>query len=567
MAESTPSPQKRGEVDTSKPYTDVKEAIHRFDHLPGVKNSAERAYESPIGALKEQLVEAMAAKDKMELDKREVEQELAKLKESYEQLSKKLEMALSIPESMGSEEREDLQKLYERTTQDLEASRERIQDLEDHKVGESSKTIESLSMELEAARDREKSSMAKAGDLSTEVERLTSQVGELAEELRIAKEELDRLRSSESRAMAEVGDAAAEISRVEAAIKAVEDEKITLQATTRYLETELESTKLEHESLQRDRGEGEEENPAVAIEKIKAKIEAVSSLESKAMASAAGMLEGYELVSAEAIEAEVVRAGVSEEVARMRNEAWELKLATMASEKRVEDLTQEALAAKESEARAMKSIRQDDDRAESKESMLEEETAGRLREASAEEASARAREEELKRSLETARAEIEETRVDLKQANEKAAIAEAAKSAVEGELRRWRSENEQRRRMAMVANLTAATPVPQRNGDASPATILASSVSIAHPEAKNDGNGRRFSSSSREIARSATIEEGRRSSGESLAQVLQIKLPDASGVRSKNLEQIVVESAEIKKKKLRLLARLGAIFTARKKHT
>lgn len=53
--------------------------------------------------------------------------------------------------------------------------------------------------------------------------------------------------------------------------------------------------------------------------------------------------------------------------------------------------------------------------------------------------------------MEAAKHLIDSSQVAMKQAIHRAEAAEAAKSAIEGELRRWRSESEQRRKAAVAA--------------------------------------------------------------------------------------------------------------------
>ena len=64
---------------------------------------------------------------------------------------------------------------------------------------------------------------------------------------------------------------------------------------------------------------------------------------------------------------------------------------------------------------------------------------------------AKASELETLTKMEAAKHLIDSSQAAMKQAIQIAEAAEAAKSAVEGELRKWRSENEQRRKAAVAA--------------------------------------------------------------------------------------------------------------------
>lgn len=58
---------------------------------------------------------------------------------------------------------------------------------------------------------------------------------------------------------------------------------------------------------------------------------------------------------------------------------------------------------------------------------------------------------------------LERTQVAMKQAVQVAEAAETAKSAVEGELRKWRSENEQRRKAAIAAVMAVGSNEVAKN--------------------------------------------------------------------------------------------------------
>ncbi|KAG0619650.1 hypothetical protein M758_4G154600 [Ceratodon purpureus] len=337
----------------------------------------------------------------------------------------------------------------------IEQLKNELQDAEDKQEG-IILAVERLKDELLAAKESERKALQRENDANIAMKSMKIEV----EDSKFAKEKVRMM--------------AIQLEDVNSKLKNATQEEQNLLASLASLRAELKNANNEVQNLKK-----EVEDTTIEMEEqinhLQDDLNAAVLRETKSKICISNLNEALQQVTAEAVEAKAAAIQASDEVVAKTQELEETLLHNQTLECRLQASIKETDAAKAAEVFAhteVKFLRKKinnsmdvnrngedsitisyDEYETMAKKVIDSENLAKKRivAAIAQADASKASELEISKKLESIKNLLERSQIAMKQAVQVAEAAEAAKSAVEGELRKWRSENEQRRKAAVAA--------------------------------------------------------------------------------------------------------------------